>query len=390
MSNSEIKIQFFIYNIGDYHVARIQSLIDKFHGSVNQIQIIEIFSKSKFYQHTQNRREDLLNKYPDIITFFDIQTNQAEPSPTKILYHIVSNLFRYRPNLVITLGYDTFLSNLLLILSKIIGAKIILLSESKQDDLPRSKFKESLKKLIVSLYNAALVGGERHINYIASLGIPRNLILKGYDVVDNKYFFDKSEIAQKNIPELRLKYNLPENYILCVSRLVKRKNLTTLLNVFAKLNSSTYKLVIIGYGPEKDNLLKQCTELNICDKVMFIENVSNQDIYIYYTLASFFVLLSFSEQWGLSVNESLACGTPVIVSRSCGCVDEIVIDGYNGYVVDPYEINDIERAFISLIDSPSKRKYFSNNSRSVISKYGPSLFADNIEALSKQIMQITS
>jgi glycosyltransferase involved in cell wall biosynthesis len=44
-----------------------------------------------------------------------------------------------------------------------------------------------------------------------------------------------------------------------------------------------------------------------------------------------FILPSKSETWGLSVNEAMACGLPVVVSTSCGCQPELVIEGVTGY-----------------------------------------------------------
>ena len=53
-----------------------------------------------------------------------------------------------------------------------------------------------------------------------------------------------------------------------------------------------------------------------------------------YRIANFFVLPSKgpAETWGLSVNEALACGTPVLVSDRCGCAADIVSEGVNGFI----------------------------------------------------------
>jgi glycosyltransferase involved in cell wall biosynthesis len=50
-----------------------------------------------------------------------------------------------------------------------------------------------------------------------------------------------------------------------------------------------------------------------------------------YLRASGLVLPSFSEPWGLVVNEALSYGCPVVVSQVCGCVPELVLDGRTGY-----------------------------------------------------------
>jgi glycosyltransferase involved in cell wall biosynthesis len=66
-----------------------------------------------------------------------------------------------------------------------------------------------------------------------------------------------------------------------------------------------------------------------------------------YRLANFFVLPSKAETWGLSVNESLACGTPVLVSDRCGCSADLIKEGENGFV---FQSGNLE----SLIDKMKK------------------------------------
>ena len=68
------------------------------------------------------------------------------------------------------------------------GIPMVVMSESAREDELRTWWKEMLKRRIVDLYSAALVGGQRHIDYLVELGMPRERIFTGYDVVDNHYF----------------------------------------------------------------------------------------------------------------------------------------------------------------------------------------------------------
>ena len=106
---------------------------------------------------------------------------------------------------------------------------MVVMSESSRQDEPRTWWKEAIKRRIVGLYSAALVGGQRHVEYLAELGMPRERIFTGYDVVDNRYFRHKAEEVRSQRSEVRQKYALPENYFLASARFIEKKNLSTLI-----------------------------------------------------------------------------------------------------------------------------------------------------------------
>ena len=69
---------------------------------------------------------------------------------------------------------------------------VVLMSESTAIDAERHWPKESVKKRILSLVGAALTGGSRSAQYVATLGMPAERIFVGYDVVDNAYFVQQT------------------------------------------------------------------------------------------------------------------------------------------------------------------------------------------------------
>ncbi|AYO57050.1 hypothetical protein CO230_02235 [Chryseobacterium sp. 6424] len=112
---------------------------------------------------------------------------------------------------------------------------------------------------------------------------------------------------------------------LYVGRLSPEKNLPDLIRCFNELPN--LNLHIVGFGPlDKD--LKAIALQNI----KFHGSVNNQQLHLYYQDFDVFILPSTSEVWGLVVEEALNNGMPVIVSNKVGCVEEVVIDHYNGLV----------------------------------------------------------
>ena len=127
------------------------------------------------------------------------------------------------------------------------GIPMVVMSESAQGDEPRTWWKEMIKRRIVDSYAAALVGGQRHVEYLVELGMPRERIFTGYDVVDNGYFREKADEIRSRSSEVRRKYQLPENYFLASARFIEKKNLPRLIRAYARISSRVVRLRR-GYG----------------------------------------------------------------------------------------------------------------------------------------------
>jgi 1,2-diacylglycerol 3-alpha-glucosyltransferase len=90
------------------------------------------------------------------------------------------------------------------------------------------------------------------------------------------------------------------------------------------------------------------------------------------------VLPSVSETWGLVVNEALAAGLPVLVSHRCGCVPELVRQGWNGYLCDPLDAGDMAR-WMAVLSSPAvDLEAMGTASRRIIDLYTPETWAHGL------------
>jgi glycosyltransferase involved in cell wall biosynthesis len=96
----------------------------------------------------------------------------------------------------------------------------------------------------------------------------------------------------------------------------------------------------------------------------------------YYAFADLFVHASRVEQWGLVVNEAMACGLPVVVSRRCGCVPELVREGVNGYSFDPDYPDQLAELLAALADDVERRTLMGKASSTVIADWSPRKFAE--------------
>ena len=283
------------------------------------------------------------------------------------------------------------------------GIPMVVMSESAREDELRTWWKEMLKRRIVDLYSAALVGGQRHVDYLVELGMPRERIFTGYDVVDNHYFARRTEeirnshLRQGNggqaASEIRNNYGLPENYFLASARFIPKKNLPRLIRAYAEYRDrlkrtgvtdpgynrdTPWDLVLLGDGPLRQTLNSQLSTLNLQAHVHLPGFKQYDELPVYYALAKAFVHASTTEQWGLVVNEAIASGLPVIVSDRCGCVPELV--NGNGFTFDPFDEQElVERLSQMASLSDDERKSLSDASYEISATFAPKRFGEGLE-----------
>jgi 1,2-diacylglycerol 3-alpha-glucosyltransferase len=131
----------------------------------------------------------------------------------------------------------------------------------------------------------------------------------------------------------RAELGLPESakVMIYVGRIAPEKNLAFLLRAFAVVSQElpeTY-LLLVGDGPETDNLRDQAQKSGVGEKVIFTGSVEYEDVPGYLRTANAFVTASVTEVHPLSVIEAMAAGLPVLGVESPG-VGDTVVDGGNG------------------------------------------------------------
>src|SRR5438034_1892393 len=335
------------HHIGPYHHARLNAAADR-------VSVTGIEWSAKGYDRWG--APDSPPRYQKVSLFSE--ATDYYPRKAELRRVFWSALEQANPEVVAVNGWNNFGSLAAAKCCVERGVSMVVMSESARDDEPRTWWKETIKRRIVGLYSAALVGGQRHIEYLVELGMSRERIFTGYDVVDNEYFRQKAEEIRSQTSEVKQKYALPENYFLASARFIEKKNLPKLIQAYAEYRqrsevirlrqgyggqkgqtsavsgeNAPWDLVLLGDGPLRKTLNSQLSTLNLHPHVHLPGFKPYDELPVYYALASAFVHASTTEQWGLVVNEAIASGLPVIVSERCGCVPELVQD--NGSTFDP-------------------------------------------------------
>jgi 1,2-diacylglycerol 3-alpha-glucosyltransferase len=258
----------------------------------------------------------------------------------------------------------------------------IVMSESTAIDERRHWWKEAIKRRIVSLCSAALVGGSRHRDYLVALGAAPSHIFTGYDVIDNGHFRAGAERARQSGQQLRVRLELPIRYFMACSRFAPKKNLFRLLQAYARYRqgagSAAWSLVIVGEGELKDDLIALRDQLGLGASVQFAGPKKYHELPAYYGLASAFIHASTTEQWGLVVNEAMASGLPVLVSERCGCAQDLVQPGVNGILFNPTDIDALAQAMRDVAAESCDRQAMGQASQEIVAHWSPDHFAKNL------------
>ncbi|MBB1274710.1 glycosyltransferase family 4 protein [Psychromonas sp. SR45-3] len=118
------------------------------------------------------------------------------------------------------------------------------------------------------------------------------------------------------------------NY-LYVGRVSEEKNLKYLVD---KFNDNGKSLTIAGDGPLLNEL-----RLSANPNISFLGYINNEELSVVYKEHDVFILPSYSEPWGLVIDEALWFGLPVVVSENVGCLEDLVINPVTGIV---FKLND--------------------------------------------------
>jgi len=146
--------------------------------------------------------------------------------------------------------------------------------------------------------------------------------------------------------------------------------LDNLLAAYKPFAVSDWGLIVLGDGSQESKLKKYKND-NSLEGICFIEGQPWFDVPKILALADVFILPSYSEPWGLVVNEAMACGLPVIVSNKCGSAYDVVKEGINGYTFDPYNIDELTFVFKKFVDNPEKIIPFGQQSKEIIKRFSP-------------------
>lgn len=160
---------------------------------------------------------------------------------------------------------------------------------------------------------------------------------------------------------LRLKYKIdPDRFIIiCSRRLVEKNGVIYAVKAMKDLpNESNSHLLIVGEGPQKNEILKYIEKNHIGNRITLLGEMDNKMMHEIYQISNVSCVPSITinglqEASSVSAIEAMGCGVPVIASK-IGGLKEIIKNGYNGYLVHEMDARGIQEKILLLEMDHSK------------------------------------
>ena len=157
------------------------------------------------------------------------------------------------------------------------------------------------------------------------LHLPVERIETVYNSINDQF---KAPVSSEHIAQVRARYQVGEQYILFVSTLQARKNVSALIRAFERLGPQMPEIHLVlagGISGNSEEIVRDARQSPMAERIRLTGRVAEEDLPALYAGARVFALPSRHEGFGLTMIEAMACGTPV-VANNASCLPEVAGD----------------------------------------------------------------
>jgi glycosyltransferase involved in cell wall biosynthesis len=201
-------------------------------------------------------------------------------------------------------------------------------------------------KFFLKNSDALVVPSTQSKEYHIKMSASSNKIFISPNTNDEQRYISKIKKYKENSSVIHeeLSVTTTKN-IIFVGRFIKRKCVDYLIKAFIEIKAEMddLGLILIGDGPEKENLQSLCKDSGVED-VYFTGFVSEEEKIKYYSISNVFVLPSLWDIHPLVLPEAMACSLPIISTTGVASARDVIIDGENGYIVNTGDVSQLSSA----------------------------------------------
>ncbi len=178
---------------------------------------------------------------------------------------------------------------------------------------------------------------------VRDFAVPRNRIEVIPNFIDTRVWRPNREPCHRSklAPE-------GEKIVMHISNFRSVKRVEDVVEIFARIRERiAARLVLVGDGPERPRALKRAEDLGVHDHVVFLGRYASVEELL--SCADLFLLPSETESFGLAALEAMACGAPVVASRTGG-LPEVVDHGISGFLFDVGAVDEMAEQGLRLLE----------------------------------------
>lgn len=289
-------------------------------------------------------------------------------------------LQRYDPHIVIAGGYNYIAMWQAQRWSRARQKPFLLWSESNVADMRRNwRPIETAKRKFIRSCQGFIVPGISAAEYLRTFKVRDDVIFVAPNAVDVERFSRLAARARED-SDSRSRFGLPSRFFLYSGRLVERKGVFDLLTAYATLPEKVRReigLVFAGDGREREQLFRISRQVKPGTVVLtgFLQRNELAEVYAH---AEALILPTYSDTWGLVVNEAIACGLPIIVTRVAGCAADLVKEGENGFVIGTGDCHALSQAMEKLAIDRTLREQMGACSLEISAHFTPQHWAEGV------------
>ncbi|WP_434037256.1 glycosyltransferase [Formosa sp. 4Alg 33] len=298
----------------------------------------------------------------EVITDYKVplQRNISPIKDLKTVFKTIKILRDYKPDIIH--GHSAKGGIISKIVGKYLGVSVLHTPQAYSYLSASNKIKKGVFLAIEKMFNF------KGNKILASSNSEKNNALKDVCYPKNRVLtFNNSILPIEHIKNLGIKKTWPDSYICSVGRPSYQKNIELMLEVISQVKKlkSDIHLVLMGVGyhsPNLSNVKSIIKALNLEQNITLLDWTTREDIFNIIDNSDLYITTARYEGLPYSVIESLALGKPIVATNADGNRD-LVINGYNGILVDNENVTEFSAGILNLLNNKEVLESFSKNSK---------------------------
>ena len=187
---------------------------------------------------------------------------------------------------------------------------------------------------------------------------------------------------------IRQRFQIPHKpTLLYTGRLDKEKNVSTVIQAFSQARQQIdAHFVVVGRGAEKQKLKALSQSLGLEAHITFTDYLSDEEYSQVHGLADCFVNAGIAELQSIVALEAIASGLPLLGANAMA-LPELIKEGVNGYVFEPYDIDGLAKNMITILSNPALCKQMGMESRIIAESHDIAKTAEAYERLYQEMVK---